>query len=156
MTAKIFPDVKFLKVKKPTLFGTTVDAEVIYEEGIYVGYRYYTTFDEQTAYPFGYGLSYTQFKFSDLKLSAPEMDEVRSGKPTHYQYRFVEERGGRIIYYSSSNKIWIKPSSELKAFAKTNPRTGRIAGIELYTCPADLLHSVLQQVHGLQKPEPIP
>ena len=49
-------------------------AVVTYEDGIYVGYRYYETFKVKTAYEFGYGLSYTNFTYSNLKLSSAKFN----------------------------------------------------------------------------------
>ena len=49
-------------------------AEIVYEDGIWVGYRYYNTKKMKVAYPFGYGLSYTNFDYSDLKLSSAEFE----------------------------------------------------------------------------------
>ena len=58
------------------LFGQKAfEAEVTYEEGIYIGYRYYSTFKNKPVYEFGHGLSYTDFSYSSLKTSGPAMAE---------------------------------------------------------------------------------
>lgn len=51
-------------------------SQVEYREGIYVGYRYYDTAGIQVAYPFGFGLSYTTFSYSDLRLSSTQFDDA--------------------------------------------------------------------------------
>ena len=54
-----------------------IPTEVTYEEGIYVGYRYFNTFRKPTAYEFGFGGSYTSFNFGDYVVSP-----VTNGKVT--------------------------------------------------------------------------
>lgn len=53
------------------------NGNVEYRESVYVGYRYYDKAGMEVAYSFGHGLSYTQFAYSDLRLSAPQLDEGR-------------------------------------------------------------------------------
>jgi beta-glucosidase len=70
-SAKNFPGKEFPEKGTTGMFGIkAIPAEVTYEEGIYVGYRYYNTFKVKPAYEFGYGLSYTNFTYSNLKLNA--------------------------------------------------------------------------------------
>ncbi len=92
---------------------------VTYVDGIYVGYRYYNTFHIKTAYPFGYGLSYTHFIYNDLKLSSSEFyDETEvSVKITNSG----DVAGKEVVelYLSAPSNGLKKPSEELKGFVKT-------------------------------------
>ncbi|MEH7416205.1 beta-glucosidase [Neobacillus drentensis] len=94
--------------------------KVIYQEDIYVGYRYYTTFRVKTAYEFGYGLSYTNFNISDVKIS-----EGKKFKDNLSLSAMVENTGsvpGREVvqvYVSAPDGNLEKPAVELKAFSKT-------------------------------------
>lgn len=54
------------------------DGKPVYAEGIYIGYRYYDKKRMDVLFPFGYGLSYTQFAYSNLKLSQTEMDDTET------------------------------------------------------------------------------
>ena len=94
-------------------------SEVTYEEGIYVGYRYYNTFGVETAYPFGYGLSYTEFMYSDLQLSAPEFAGAMTVSVTVTNSGDTPGREVVQLYLSAPDGALEKPERELKAFAKT-------------------------------------
>ena len=70
-SAKSFPGKEFPDQATTGNFGMKqIPAESTYDDGIYVGYRYYTTYNVKPAYEFGYGLSYTTFSYSNLKLSS--------------------------------------------------------------------------------------
>ena len=94
-------------------------SEVIYEDGIYVGYRYYQSFHVNTAYPFGYGLTYTTFKYSNLVLSSSSFKDKMVVRLTVTN---TGKRAGKevveLYLLAPSGKI-NKPEVELKGFAKT-------------------------------------
>lgn len=89
-----------------------------YNEGVYVGYRYYTTNNVKVAYPFGYGLSYTTFE-----KSVPEAKVNADGNITvKVSVKNAGKTAGKEVvevYVSAPGKDMDKPARELKGFAKT-------------------------------------
>ena len=88
-----------------------------HEEDIYVGYRYFDTFNKPVAYPFGYGLSYTTFAFSGLKAKKTGNNVVVS-----VNVKNTDKVAGKQvaqIYVAAPKGTLEKPAKELKAFAKT-------------------------------------
>src|SRR5664280_366844 len=123
-SAKTFPGKELTSEKSDdqsplSSFRRVKPAVVTYNDGIYVGYRYYETFKVKPAYEFGYGLSYTNFTYSNLKLSSPKfagtitvtVDVKNSGSAAGKE---VAE-----LYLSAPAIKLDKPSLELKGFAKT-------------------------------------
>ena len=89
-----------------------------YEEDVYVGYRYFDSFEVPVAYPFGYGLSYTTFEYSDAKITQKNdiYDISVAVKNTgKYEGKEVVE----VYIAAPDSKAANKPAKELKAFAKT-------------------------------------
>jgi beta-glucosidase len=101
--------------------GTPIEKpqQVVYEEGIYVGYRYYNSFKVKPAYEFGYGLSYTSFDYSKLKLSASSFKDQLTASITATNSGSVAGREIVELYISAPAQKMDKPESELRAFAKT-------------------------------------
>ena len=90
-----------------------------YKEGIYVGYRYYNTFDVPTAYDFGFGLSYTSFEYSDIQLSSKNFKSKMSVTVTVKNSGKVAGKEVVQLYLSAPTTEIEKPEEELKGFAKT-------------------------------------
>lgn len=89
-----------------------------YEEGIYVGYRYFETTRQDVAYPFGYGLSYTTFDYSDAQAEVTE----EGGFDIKVTVTNTGKRVGREVvqlYVTAPKGGLEKPGVELKAFGKT-------------------------------------
>ncbi|NDV58045.1 beta-glucosidase [Bacteroides sp. 519] len=95
------------------------DAEnTIYTEDIYVGYRYFDTFRKPVSYPFGFGLSYTTFKYSNITVEMDKTDYIVTLTVTNTGKTPGKEA---VQLYTSSpiNSEFPKPLKELKSFAKT-------------------------------------
>jgi beta-glucosidase len=93
--------------------------QAVYKEGIYVGYRYFNSFHVQTAFPFGFGLSYTKFKYSGLKISAPDFKKRLTVTLTVTNTGSIAGKEIVQLYLSAPHKNLDKPAEELKGFAKT-------------------------------------
>ena len=118
---KNFPGKEFPEKATTGSFGMKqVPGEVRYEEGIYVGYRYYNTFNVKTAYEFGYGLSYTNFKYSNLSLSLKTLPKSIVASVTITNTGKTAGREVVQLYISAPKTSLDKPAEELKTFAKTN------------------------------------
>ncbi|MCC6057940.1 MAG: glycoside hydrolase family 3 C-terminal domain-containing protein [Desulfurococcaceae archaeon] len=91
--------------------------ELVYREGIYVGYRYYDTFGVEPVYEFGYGLSYTKFEFSDMYVEK-DVDKIK----IKLKIRNVGGYPGKEVvqvYIKPPRGSIDKPYQELKGFKKT-------------------------------------
>ena len=93
-----------------------VPSEEVYEEGIYVGYRYYDSFDVPVSYPFGFGLSYTTFEYDDLDVTFDNTIKIAFSIKNTGEYTGKEVAQ---VYVEASQNGLEKPLKELKAFGKT-------------------------------------
>lgn len=96
-------------------FGKYINEK--YYESIYVGYRYYDTFDVPVRYPFGYGLSYTNFYYSNLKLEKSDKLITASFTLTNTGKYAGKEVVELYVKNNENTKIF-KAKRELKAFKK--------------------------------------
>lgn len=119
-SSKNFPGVEFPERATTGMLGMkAVPAEVKYEEGIYVGYRYFNTFNVKPAYPFGYGLSYTSFAYTNLRLSSKQLNGKITASITIQNTGQTAGKEVVQLYITAPGKTMDKPAVELKAFAKT-------------------------------------
>ena len=89
-----------------------------HEEDIYVGYRYFDTFNREVAYPFGFGLSYTTFEFSKPMVKAKGKDAVEVSITVKNTGAVAGKEIAQVYVQAPKGRLE-KPAQELKAFAKT-------------------------------------
>ncbi|MBQ7046624.1 MAG: glycoside hydrolase family 3 C-terminal domain-containing protein [Oscillospiraceae bacterium] len=113
--------------------GTTVTSE--YRESVFVGYRYYETANKEVRFPFGYGLSYTTFEYSDIKLSA---DSILDTEAVTVEFKIKntgDVAGAEVaqVYVTDVESTIFRPSKELKGFKKVflEPGEEKVVQIEL-------------------------
>ena len=110
----------------PSYLNFAEREKVNYREGVFVGYRYYDAKEMEVAFPFGHGLSYTSFKYSDLKLDRTEMTD----QDTLTVSVDVTNTGGRAgkevvqLYVSDLTGAVRRPVKELKGYEKVSLEPG--------------------------------
>lgn len=98
-----------------------------YAESVYVGYRYYDKANQPVAFPFGFGLSYTTFKLSGLKISQHQIQAGQSIEVTVTLENTGKRDGAEVVavYVGNSSKRPLKPLKELKGFKKVFLKAGQ-------------------------------
>ncbi len=104
------------------------EGHVTYGEGVFVGYRYYDTFNKEVAYPFGYGLSYSAFSYSRISVS-------KTGPNTAVVTAMVTNTSNRDgaevvqVYVAPHMSAVARPKHELKGFQKIFLPAGESAAV---------------------------
>ncbi len=137
LTGKVNPSGK-LSETFPICYGDTpaansyIDTKVtVYEEGIFAGYRYYDKHKVPVLFPFGHGLSYSEFEYKNLKI-AVESNKVKVSFELE-NTSVVDGKEAVQVYVGAKSSCVNRPVKELKAFGKYYVKAGaRInAGLEL-------------------------
>lgn len=95
---------------------------VEYKESVYVGYKYYDKVEKDVLFPFGFGLSYTEFEYSDLKVNIEnEKVDIR------FKIKNIGDVAGKEIaqiYVKKADSVVFRPDKELRDFAKVDLNSG--------------------------------
>jgi len=135
LTGKVNPSGKLtetfpLRLEDVPAYNSYVDEAVMcYTEGLNVGYRYFETFDEPVLFPFGYGLSYSEFEYSDLTAEV-----VGDKVEVSFDITNVSDVDGTEIaqvYVSELTKEVYRPNKELKAFERVQLKAGETKRVRL-------------------------
>jgi beta-glucosidase len=114
-------------------YPKTGDKRVKYEEGVFVGYRHFDRSEVKPLFPFGFGLSYTKFQYSDLTVT-PASSDLNGPVIVSFSLRNIGHREGAEIaelYIGDSHASVPRPVKELKGFAKVNLRPGESKRVTL-------------------------
>ena len=109
------------------------NGKVVYGEGIFVGYRYYEKKKVTPLFPFGFGLSYTHFVYSNLRLSAAQIDPDDTLLVSVDITNTGARPGQEVVqlYISDLVSRLVHPEKELKAFAKVALQPGETRTVTL-------------------------
>ncbi|MBO5481446.1 MAG: glycoside hydrolase family 3 C-terminal domain-containing protein [Clostridia bacterium] len=139
LTGKISPSGKLTETfpwyleDTPTADYTGNGCSEQYAEGVFVGYRWFDEHDIDVLFPFGHGLSYTNFAYSDLAIE--KKDE------THYDVCFTVTNTGNMaakevsqVYVRDVFSMVNRPKKELKGFVKTELQAGESKRVRIPLC----------------------
>lgn len=126
-------------------FGEKYGSDLVepYYESVYVGYRYYLSAKKRVKYPFGYGLSYTEFKYSDMSVENYDDYVVASCTVQNVGRRF----GGEVVqlYAQTPETKVFKPLRELKGFEKVYLESGESQRVDIKIDKKDLRYYNIHQ-----------
>lgn len=97
-----------------------------HRESVYIGYRYYDTAEKDVLFPFGFGLSYTTFEYSDMKLSSDRIKDADTVTVSFKIKNTGKVDGAEIaqIYVADKESTIFRPVKELRAFEKVFLKAG--------------------------------
>src|SRR5271166_479203 len=135
-------------------YPLTSDASTIqYTEGIYVGYRGFEKNQIEPQFPFGYGLSYTTFGYSDLKIAPPQLNGNNHVNVTFTVTNTGNRAGAEIaeLYVGQQNPPLARPIKELKGFQKVflQPGASQKVTLELGQRSVAYFNTTIHQWDGL-------
>ena len=112
-------------------------ATVEYRESIYVGYRYFDTVGQDVLFPFGHGLSYTSFEYSDLSLSQDRITDTGTLTVSLKVTNTGPVKGKETVqlYVRDLESTPFRPDKELKGFAKVELEPGEGAEVRIELGP---------------------
>ncbi len=107
-----------------------------HRESVYIGYRYYDKAKKDVLFPFGHGLSYTTFEYSDLKVSADEIKDTDKLTVSFKIKNSGDVAGAEIaqLYVADKESTIFRPEKELREFTKVFLAPGEEKTVELTLC----------------------
>ena len=126
-----------------------VDSVVNYKEGLYVGYRHFDTHRVRPQFAFGYGLSYTTFKYGKPSVSATSLTDGGSVKLTVDITNTGKREGKETVqlYIGEQHPSVERPAKELKAFEKVSLKPGETKTVT-FTVTPDMLAYYSPTLHN--------
>lgn len=127
--------------------------KAVYGEGVFVGYRYYDTKKIPVRWAFGHGLSYTEFRYSNLRIGNGTLKDGETLTVSADITNIGVREGKEVVqmYISDRNGTPVRPEKELKGFAKVSLRSGETKTVSFEICPRDLAYYE-EEIHDWYAP----
>lgn len=127
--------------------------KAVYGEGVFVGYRYYDTKKIPVRWAFGHGLSYTEFRYSDLRTGSGTLKDGETLEISVDITNIGAREGKEVVqlYISDRNGTPVRPEKELKGFSKVSLKPGETKTVTFEICARDLSYYE-EQIHDWYAP----
>lgn len=127
--------------------------KAVYGEEIFVGYRYYDTKKIPVRWAFGHGLSYTEFRYSNLRVGNGILKDKETLSVSVDITNAGSREGKEVVqmYISDRNGTPVRPEKELKGFAKVSLQPGEAKTVRFEICPRDLAYYE-EEIHDWYAP----